>query len=153
MIVHLRKICFILLAVALSGCVSISVPKYIKDKHPTTKTFLAPYDQVALATHQALDKLGWEVSEESDPGTFEHNRDEGEAGKQTLIFTEIKEAARILYSRYSTVNVYLRALKDGTEVEVRTLARRPFLFMTFDSYHNDPLVNRLFAEIQSGLGK
>ncbi len=149
----LKKVAVLLLALAVSGCVTIKVPKYITDKNPYKKTVLSTYDDVLVATRQALDELGWAVTDVTDPGMYEHNRDEGEGGKQCLIFTETKEAARILYSRYTTINVYLRALKDGTEIEIRYLARRPFLFMMSETFRNDHLIKRIFEQIERGLKK
>ena len=149
----MKKIVILLMMFAVSGCVSVKIPKYITDKNPYKKTVLSPYDEVLIATRKALEETRWTVTDVTDPGMYEHNRDEGEGGKQCLIFTETQQAARVLYSRYTTINVYLRALKDGTEIEIRYLARRPFLFMMSETYRNDRLVDRIFDEIQSDIKK
>ena len=146
-----KRLLILGLAFLCTGCVSIRIPKYITDKNPYKKTVLSPYDDVLAATRQALEKLGWPVTDVTDPGMYEHNRDAGVGGKQALLFTKTKEAARILYSRYTTINVYLTALKDGTEIEIRYLAKKPCLFTTFDAYRNDRLVDQIFDQIQNGL--
>ena len=136
----------------LCGCVTISIPQYLKDKHPYKKKFFAKFEETFAATKEALTHAGWVITEEADPTTYEQDQAYDEVkGKQVLIFTEEKQAARFLYSRYYKLNAFVRTLGDGTEVEIRYMSMTPVLFFKMERYKNDGLVNSIFAQISKKL--
>ena len=138
--------------VLLCGCVSISIPQYLKDKHPYKKKFFAGFAETHEATRAALREAGWIITEEADPRTFERDESYDEQnGQQVLIFTEEKQLARILYSRYYKLNVLVRSLAEGTEVEIRYLSITPVLFYKKEQYKNDGLVNAVMNLISKKL--
>ncbi len=148
----MKRLVYITLLLTLaSGCVSIQIPEYIQDRYPHKKEFNATYDKTLKATQQALTDLGWRILKTYDPNVFEQTSRPKPGEKQVLIFTESKQSYRILYSRYARLNIYLRALKDKTEVEIRYAAVVSLPLKQFRRYKNNALANKLFRKIESHL--
>ena len=144
----MKKISALIFLITLtSGCVSIQIPEYIQDHHPYKKEFTAAFDKTLAATKQALAGLGWRILKSYQPGVFEQTPvPAGE--EQLLLFTESKQSYRFLFSRYSRLNIYLRSLKDTTEVEIRYAVLTPLPMKSLKSYRNDRLVRQLFRQIE-----
>ena len=149
----MKKFLSILLILFLAGCASITIPNYIHDKHPISKTFYAPYDQVHTVTLKALSDLGWNVEKEADPALYERGRQfQDTSRQQTLIFTDINQLSFFAGSKYARLNVFLRVTADkATEVEVRYLKVTSVMFKTLYNYKNDRLVERFFNLIEEEL--
>lgn len=148
----LSAIAFLLL-VSLSGCMTVSIPKYIRDEHPYERKYFASFDDTLKVTVQALEQTGWRIANMSNPETFEKGQAYQEAGaQQVLIFTEARQTPLILSSRYMSLNVYLRALPDkSTQIEIRYLGVTPVLFKNIQRYRHDAVVNKIFAQISHAL--
>lgn len=144
----MRKMGLILLLVFLSGCVTVKIPKYLQDNFPYKKKFYAKYEETLTVTQQALKDSGWKVSEVANPTAFEREAETKTTPKQEiLIFTEARQTPVFLFSRYLSLNVYVRSAGDSTDVEIRCISITTFLFMNFKSYKNDALANKLLDHI------
>jgi xanthine dehydrogenase molybdopterin-binding subunit B len=112
------------------------------------------FDRTLNATLDALRALGWNIAEISHPSVFEYDREkESPYDQQVLIFTEIQQTPLFLSSRYTNLNVNLRAMGESTEVEIRYIAITPVIFKSAQSYRNDALVNGIFDRISELLGQ
>ena len=67
----MRKMIWILLLLMCAGCVTVKVPKYLKDEFPYKKKFYASFEDALTATQRALKEAGWHVSDISSPTVFE----------------------------------------------------------------------------------
>ncbi len=137
----------------LVGCTTVRIPKYVTDKSPYKRVFVASYENTLDVTKQTLENLGWKVTDAANPSLYEQNRVSDASKKQILLFTQIRQTAMFLFTRYSTLNVYLRDIQGTSEVEIRYLVMTPFLFKTFEGHKNDRLVNQIFSRIAKGLEK
>ncbi len=138
----------LVILLGLSGCVTVKMQKYIKDEAPYKKTYFVSFEKTYEATLKALSDLGWKVSDITSPSTYEANASTNENKKQVLILTEVRQTPLFLTSRYMNLNVYLRALDNGTEVEIRYLGVVPALFKSMTNYKNDAVVKKVFTRIQ-----
>ena len=133
---------------ACAGCVSVQIPQYLQDKHPYKKEFYANYEETLAAAKKILKNSGWVISSTSDPSVFEETpQNKHPEGRNVLIFTQEKQTSMLLFSRYTHLNIYVRALKNSTEVEIRYESVTPFPVKQFRSYRNDSFVNKLFNQI------
>lgn len=148
----MKKFLYIFLALVLTGCASITIPNYIQDKNPYKRTLYAPFDKVREVTIQTFEDFGWAVEKESKPALFERERESGNGGKQTLLFSKIRQTSFFVGSRYSRLNVYLREMASNkTEVEIRYLTVTSVLFKSFYGYKNDRSIERIFRRIEEKL--
>ena len=150
----MKRLAWVVLLIACAGCVTVKIPKYLKDESPYKKKFYASFDKTFAATKQALQDTGWKVTETSSPAVFEQSPSATEKGqKEILIFTEVRQTPLILSSRYMGVNVYLRSADNSTDVEIRYISVMPMLFKNAETYKNDLVVNKIFERISQLLGK
>ena len=149
----MKKIWWFLVFVMCTGCVTVKIPKYLKDGFPYKKKFYATFDNTLTATKQALKETGWKITEMANPSTFEQDQSVNSKVKQILIFTEIRQTPLILSSRYMSLNLYLRSLEDATDVEIRYISVMPMLFKNSENYKNDDVVNKIFDRISQLLEK
>ncbi len=150
----MRKMVWILLLLVCVGCVTVKVPKYLKDEFPYKKKFYASFEDTITATQRALKEAGWHVSDISSPTVFEGSQAASvPQGKQVLIFTEIRQTPLIFSSRYMSLNVYVRASDDGTDVEIRYISVVPMFFKNSESYKNDTVANKILERISGLLEK
>lgn len=132
----------------LSGCASVIIPNYVKDEHPYQKKFYADFDIVSKAAVQTLMDLGWEVSRTGDPSVFEESQIK--EGRQTLIFTEVRQTALFFATRYARMNIYLRAgTGNTTDAELRYLTMTSLPFKGFNNYRNDRFAQKFFAHLEA----
>ena len=153
MIADIKFFFLFILSVITTGCSSVQIPQYIPDEAPYKKTFYAPYDNVMSATKKALDRLGWTISQVTNPAIYEANKDFENFSKQALIFTEIKQYSRIFFTKYVKINVYLISQNEGTDIEVRYMKINSYPFKSFKSYKNASLAKKLFQRISRDLEK
>ncbi len=134
------------------GCVSATIPHYLQDKSPYKKKFYASYDDTLKAVQTTLPDLGWKITSLSDPVVYEQNSAGNEAvPKQILMFTDVRQTAFFLGTRYAKMNIYVRSLSDGTEVEIRYITVTSTPFKTLKNYKNDNAVQRIFDRIEKAL--
>ena len=136
------------------GCVSVQIPQYLQDKHPYKKEYFADYEKTLDAVKTVLKNSDWIIASTSDPSVFEAtSQNKSSDGKKILLLTENKQTSMLLFSRYTQLNIYIRALKNSTEVEIRYEAITPLPFKQFRSYRNDSFIKKLFSGIQAQLEK
>ena len=144
----MRKIILFVLLMACAGCVSVQIPQYLQDKHPYKKEYFAGYDETLAAVKKVLKNEEWKIASSTDPSVFEEtSQNKQSADQKILLFTENKQTSMFLFSNYSKLNIYVRALKNSTEVEIRYQAVVPFPFKQFRTDRNDSFVNKLLNEI------
>ncbi len=150
-----KKTLAVFMLLALVGCASISVPKYIKNENPYKKKFYASFEKVLPATIRTLEAEGWKIEERADPGVYEMRTGEKiYEGKQVLLITGIRKLPVFVASSYARLNVYVTArVEDYTEVEVRYLTVNSVTFKSFYSYKHNKTVEKLFAKIEHNLDK
>jgi len=149
----MKKFLFICLLISLTGCTIIRVPKYIQDSHPYRKNFYGNFDTVLSATTQTIDDFGWKIAGTSDPVVFEKSRELDDlTGKQIVLFTEIRQTALFLGTRYSRLNAFLRTVDENTtEVELRYITVTSIPFKSFYNYKKDGVIKRIFLHIEQRL--
>jgi len=144
----MKKIITALVILFLMGCVTVKVPKYLKEEFPYRQDFYANFDRTFNATSDALKQLGWKITETTTPTVFDPRITDHK--KQILIFTEIKQTPLFLASAYSSLNAYLREIDEKyTQVEIRYILMMPF----FKTYQDDALVDKIFEKIKDNLNK
>ena len=151
----MKKILSFLFLLTLTGCASVAIPNYIQDEHPYRKEFYGAYDDVLNAVTQGLHDLGWEVAKAADPSVFEQGPSSQTPGqRQILIFTEIRQTALFVGTRYARINVYLNAPSPTTvNAELRYITVTSVPFKSFNSYRNDGFAKRLFDHVEKILAK
>lgn len=134
-----------------AGCVSANIPNYLKEEHPYKKKIYADYQKTVAATQEALKELGWTIAETTQPGVYEQEPSANSQYQATLLFTNIRQTALFLGTRYAKMNIYLRELADGTELEIRYLTVTSTPLRSFESYRNDSAVQKFFERIDQQL--
>ncbi len=135
-----------------SGCITVKMPQYISADNPYEREFYAGYDQTLDAVIDVLEKTGWKISKKTDPLIFEQNvASDGTEPKQVLIFTNTRQKALLLGSRYMTINVLVKGADQKTDVEIRYFSVLSTALKNFKSYRNDGLVEKIFKRIANQL--
>ncbi|MDP8265574.1 MAG: hypothetical protein P9M07_01370 [Candidatus Aceula meridiana] len=139
-------------AIFFTGCVTVKMPQYLQAENPYSKQFLADYDKTLDATFKVLKKFGWTVAKQSSPLAFEQETAVPDKDKkQVLIFTNVKQKAMFLSSRYMSLNIVLKENKQNTDVEIRYFSILSTAFKNFETYKNDKFVERIFKGIATEL--
>ena len=137
-----------LLLVVSSGCVTVKMPQYVNSENSYQKSFYADYDTTLNATIDALKKTGWKISKQAHPVVFEQSEiSRDNKIQQVLIFTDVRQKAMFLGSRYMTINVLVRESGQETDVEIRYFSMLSTAIKNFDSYQNNGLVKKIFQLI------
>jgi len=140
------------LAILVSGCVTVQMPQYVTSQDSYQESFYANYDRTLKATISTLEKTGWKISKEAHPIAFEQSEQSRDGQiKQILIFTDVRQKAMFLGSRYMTINVLVRENGQRTDVEVRYYSTLSTALKNFSSYQNDKLANKIFNLISNEL--
>lgn len=146
---------FVLFWVVLSiaGCTSVEIPPYVQDKNPYIQKFYAGFDEVLNAATITLEGQGWKIEKQTDPSVYELTKlSDGSPSREILVVTQVRMTSFFLGTRYSKLNVYVRALTErSTEVEVRSLNITSLPFKSFRGYKRDRFVKKFFDQIQSRL--
>jgi hypothetical protein len=142
-----------LLAVLLTGCSTLVVPKYIRDSHPYEKVLYSDYDNALATVREVLKAMGWDIVETADPAVYEHYKELTSAGRQqVLLFTNVRTGYYIFGARYHRVNVYLREITtQTTSLEIRYMTVLSALSRTFYGYRKDGAVKKMIGAIERGL--
>ncbi len=150
----MRKIGLVMLLAVCAGCVSVQIPQYLQDKHPYKREYFATYEKTLTAVTKVLKNTEWKIASSADPVVFEATaQNKNSEHRRVLLFTENKQTSMFLFSSYSQLNIYVRALTNSTEVEIRYEAVVPVPFKQFRTYRNDSFVNKLLNQIAGQLDK
>ena len=133
----------------LCGCTT-TVPNYIKSDHPYGRKMYGEFTKIDAAVRNVLVHQGWKIVGQADPSTYERG-DEEATDKDILLFTNVKQHPMVLYSSYTHLNVYLHAVPEGAQIEVRYGKVTPLLFKQFNGTRNDKLANKLIEDIEQEL--
>jgi len=145
----MKKIILLWMAICCIGCVTVNIPKYIKDESPYKKKFYASFEKTMLATTNVLEGLGWKVTGTANPANYDREKDiKNNNIKQTLIFVEVKQTPLFVSSRYTNLNIFLRSDEQSTDMEIRYLAVTPAFFKDMQSHKNDKAVGKIFDRIE-----
>jgi hypothetical protein len=145
---------FVLMAsmlVVLCGCVSVRVPNYIKADHPYERKMYGDYDMIVATVRNVVVHNGWKIKGETNPSTYERATDDQSTDKDVLLFTDVKQHSMFLYSSYTHLNIFFRAIPEGAMVEIRYGKVTPLWFKQFESTRNDALAERLLQQIEQEL--
>jgi hypothetical protein len=144
------KLCVLFLCVLVGGCMTVRIPEYIKADHPYSRKIYGDYGKIMAAVRNVIVHSGWKVQSEGDPTVYERAQ-EGSAAQDVLIFTNVKQHSMLLYSSYTHLNVYVHAIAEGAQVEVRFQKVTPLLFKQFYRTRNDKLAERLLRDIEQAV--
>ncbi len=140
------------LLICLTGCMSVSVPNYIKGDHPYSREFYGDYHKIVEVTKEVLERNGWDITQETHPSVYERaSVEDKETAEDVLLFTEVKQHYRLLFSSYTHLNVFCHVTPDGADVEIRYGKLTPLWIKQFQRTRNDRLANRLLDQIEQGL--
>ena len=140
--------------ILLAGCTTIQIPTYIKADHPYTRKMYGDFDHIVVVVKRVLERNGWKIASETHPSVYERSTDEDkETPKDLVIFTDVKQHTRILYSSYSHLNVFCHANPEGAEVEIRYGKEMPLLIHQFHTTRNDALGESLLGQIEQEMLK
>ncbi|MBF0385659.1 MAG: hypothetical protein HQL27_07275 [Candidatus Omnitrophica bacterium] len=150
----LKKLPSFLLLLAVSGCTTITIPKYIKDEAPYSRKFMADFATVQKASVSTLEEMGFKIEDTADPMLYERGQQyAGSPGRQILIFTEIKQIPFFLGTKYTRVNVYLRDIDQATtEVEFRYMTINQLPLKHFYGYKKKGFADKFFKLVAKKLG-
>jgi len=124
-------------------------PQYLSDKHPYKKEFYVPFDKALEAAKTVLTNMGWKIVGEGNPAVYEQTTTP--RAKELILFTDIRQTALFLGSRYSKMNIILRSNDTMTEVEIRYLTIMSLPFRNIESFRNDHAVEQIFARLADRL--
>ena len=142
----------VMLMLFASGCTTVTVGNYIRSDHPYTKKIYGDYDKIVDTIRQVLAKNGYKVTGESYPSVYERPVDvHQETPKDLLLFSQIKQHSMILFSSYTHLNIYIRSVAEGAEVEVRYGKVTSVLVKQFQSTRDDKLGNRILDQIEHAM--
>ena len=134
------------------GCTTVQVPGYIKAEHPYARKMQGDFDKVVVAVQNVVVRNGWKIKTAMHPSVYE--RVEGEnanSDKDILFFTDVKQHSMVLYSSYTHLNIFVHAIADGAQVEIRYGKATPLLIKQFQSTRNDKLANKILDQIEQEL--
>ena len=144
---------FVVIIFSGPGCAGLYTPRYIQDKNPYKREIYAGFKETLAAARQALQGAGLTIADTVDPSDYEQTTSRHAQEKQTLIFTQPKRTSLLfLFPRSLQLNVYLREIKNATEVEIRYSSVSRVLFKS-SSYKNDRFVDQIYRQINESLEK
>ncbi len=134
------------------GCAKNYVPHYLQKHHPYIRRFHGNFELSRTAVTQALQDMGWTISEETEPEVYEHHPYNDLDAQQILLITDKKEIKSFWGRRYSIVNVFLRHKNNVSEIEIRIMKGHSVWLKEFRRYRDDKTADRLFESIEQTLG-
>lgn len=126
----------------------MQMPGYIgRVDHPYDRKFYASLEKVTSAVIYVLKKQGWVISE-ADPSIYERDdRYDNNSYLNLLIITDNKKHPRVLYSTFTHLNVFIHAIGNTCDVEIRYEAQTP-LIKLFISTRDDALVQGILDAVE-----
>jgi len=148
----MNKTIALFLCLLLAGCTTVHIPGYIEGGHPYTRKMYGNYDRIVVAVKRVLVRNKWKIQGQMRPEVYERSQEDGRnADKSVLLFTDIKQHSMVLYSSYTHLNVYVYAVADGAQVEIRYGKVTPLLIKQMRSTREDKLAERLLEQIEQDL--
>ena len=144
---QIQKIFLLMILGLLSGCATGNLPDYIKAGHPYVRKIAGNYDRIIKVVKTVLSKEGWTVKTQLNPSVYERRSGGEDQSNDVLFVTQSKRDSKILYSTYAHLNVFVHALADGAEIEIRYEILSP----ATTSLRNDKLANRILDKIEQEL--
>lgn len=136
----------------MCGCTTITVGNYIQSDHPYARKIYGDYDKIVTVIRQVMEKNGYKITGESYPSVYERPVDvRQETPKDLLLFSVIRQHSLIIYSSYTHVNVYIRSIIEGADVEVRFGKITSTWVKQIHSSRNDRLGNKILNEIEQAM--
>ena len=132
----------------LAGCASVQMPGYIgRVDHPYERKFYGSFEKVVCSFVYVLKKQGWRISE-ADPAIYERDdRYDSNGYQNLLIITDIKKNARVIYSTFTHLNIFIHCMNDNCDVELRYESQTPMV-KRFTSARNDRMVQGIFDTVE-----
>lgn len=135
-----------------SGCTTITVGDYIKSDHPYAKKIYGDYDKILAVVREVVARNGYKVTAESYPSVYERPVDlHTESPKDVLFFTRTKELSFVLFSTFSHLNIYVRSVAEGAEVEVRFEKVTSTWVNQIQQTRNDKLGKGILSQIEHAM--
>jgi len=148
----MKKYFSVFVLLFLVGCASVKVPSYIQAEHPYKRTVYGTYEEVLSAVKDVLTEEGWAIAKETHPALYERNAVYSEDDKEhALIFTDSKQASRLIYSTFTHLNVYINRTQEGMELDVRYVKVIDLYLKKIHRYRNDAMVERLLNFVEQKL--
>ena len=142
----------VLFLAIVCGCATVQIPGYIKADHPYARKMYGNFDKIVIAARNVLVRNGWKIKTATHPSVYERMEGEREnTDKDLLLFTDVKEHSMVLYSSYTHLNVFIHAIAEGAQVEIRYGKVTPLLVKQVQSTSNDKLANKILDQIEQEL--
>ena len=115
--------------------------------HPYNRKIYASFEKVASAVMFVLKNKGWDITEE-DPSVYERDdRYDNNGYKNLLITTNIRKKSLVLYSSFSHLNVFIHAINNACDVEIRYESKARMV-KPFISARNDQLAQGILNAVE-----
>lgn len=138
---------------AMAGCASLQFPVYIQDKNPYAQRFYADHAEVLDAVKKSLGDSGWRVEGTADPMTYEQHRIAEDGGEGVLLFTQVRQTPKILWTTYVRLNIFVHTKNKVSDVEIRYSKINSFPYKQFKKFRHDRLVKRIFQRTNDYLNQ
>ncbi len=132
---------------ALGGCATTQFSGYIKADHPYVRKISGDYNKIIDAIKVVLFKENWEIQAQVNPSVYERSPDGEDQSKDILFITKPRRYFNILYFTYEHLNIFVHAIAEGAQVDIRFQAVSPMTTGT----RNQALANRLLDKIKREL--
>ena len=133
----------------MAGCATANLPDYIKASHPYVRKIPGEYNRIIEAIKTVLFQEGWEIQSQVNPSVYERRAGGEDQSNDVLFVIKPKRDSKIIYSTYIHLNVFVHALADGAEIELRYEAVSP----ATTGLRNDKLGNGLLNKIEKELSR
>lgn len=148
----MKRFFIAVLFLSVLGCASVSVSGYIQAENPYKRVMYGDFQEVLAAAKGVLVEDGWKIEKETHPALYERNAAYGPEDKDhALIFTDIKQMSRFIYSKYIHLNVYINRTAEGMEVDVRYGSVVDYHIKKIRRYRDDELVKKILDRIEQKL--
>ena len=115
--------------------------------HPYDRKIYASLEKVTSAVMFVLKNKGWDISE-ADPSVYERDeRYDNNGYRNLLITTNMRKNSRVLYSTFSHLNVFIHAINNTCDVEIRYESQKR-LVKSFISVRNDRLAQGILDAVE-----
>jgi len=115
--------------------------------HPYDRKIYASLEKVTSAVMFVLKNKGWDISE-ADPSVYERDeRYDNNGYRNLLITTNMRKNSRVLYSTFSHLNVFIHAINNTCDVEIRYESQTRMV-KSFISARNDQLAQGILNAVE-----
>jgi len=146
--VRTMRYLILLFILFLAGCASVPMSEYIgRVDHPYDRKIYASLEKVTSAVMFVLKNKGWDISE-ADPSVYERDeRYDNNGYRNLLITTNMRKNSRVLYSTFSHLNVFIHAINNTCDVEIRYESQTRMV-KSFISARNDQLAQGILNAVE-----